>query len=82
MPRNKIENLRNNLFEVMERLMDDDDEKMTAERAQAISDVAKQINDSAKHEISFMKIAQRAGYDPVAGSQLLEQGKIKAETDY
>lgn len=55
MPKNKIGDLRNLMFETIERLMDDDDEGMDVEKAQAIANVGKVIVDSAKVEVMFMK---------------------------
>ncbi|MEZ5421813.1 MAG: hypothetical protein R2682_01805 [Pyrinomonadaceae bacterium] len=52
MPKNKIEDLRNMLFETMERLLDDTDEKMDLERAETISKVAQTVINSAKVEHS------------------------------
>lgn len=54
MPKNKIGDLRNLLFETMERLMDDDDESMTVEKAKAVADVGKVIVESAKAETQFV----------------------------
>ena len=57
MARNKIEDLRNLLFEQIEKLMDDesDTEKETA-RAEAIANLASVIVSSAKVEIDFLKM--------------------------
>ena len=55
MPKNKIGDLRNLMFETIERLMDDDDEGMDVQKAQAIADVGKVIVDSAKVEVMFLK---------------------------
>lgn len=52
--KNKVEDLRNLLFETIERLMDNDD-PMDAGQAQAIVNVGKVIVDSAKVEIDFMR---------------------------
>lgn len=54
MPKNKIEDLRNLLFETMEKLLDEDD-PMDTEQAQTVANVAKVIVDTARVEIEFMK---------------------------
>lgn len=54
MAKNKIEDLRNLLFETMEKLLDDDD-PMDSVQAQTIANVGKVIVDSAKVEVEFMK---------------------------
>jgi hypothetical protein len=68
MPRNKIEDLRNHLFETIELLKDGD---IDVERAKAIADVAHQINLSAKVEIDYLKLLSREGHDPVSETSLL-----------
>jgi hypothetical protein len=52
--KNKIEDLRNHLFETLEELKDKD-KPMELDRARAIADVARVIVDSAKVEVDFMK---------------------------
>lgn len=52
MPKNKIEDLRNHLFEALEALKDPD-KPMEVERAKAIADVARVIVDSAKVEVDY-----------------------------
>lgn len=51
--KNKIEDLRNHLFETLEALKDDT-KPMELERARAIADVARVIVDSAKAEVQFI----------------------------
>ena len=53
MARNKIEDLRDHLFETLERLKDDE-KPMEIARAQAIADVGRVIVDSAKVEVAFL----------------------------
>ncbi len=53
--KNKIEDLRNHLFATIEALLDDE-EPMDIERAVAVSGVAKTIIESAKVEVSYLKI--------------------------
>lgn len=57
--RNKIDDLRNHLFEVLEALKDKDD-PMELDRARAVADVAKVIVDSAKVEVDFLKVTGAA----------------------
>jgi hypothetical protein len=54
MPKNKIGDLRNLLFETMEKLMDDQD-PMDLDRAKAVAEVGQVIINSAKVEVDFMK---------------------------
>lgn len=54
MPKNKIEDLRNLMFETIERLMDGDSSLDTAD-ANAIANLGKVIVESAKVEIQFMR---------------------------
>ena len=53
MPKNRISDLRDHLFETLEALKDSDN-PMDIERARAIADVAKVIVDSAKVEVAFI----------------------------
>lgn len=74
MPRNKIEDLRNHLFEVIERLKDGDIE---LEQAKAINDVSKTLVSSAKVEVQYMKVFQSetgSGFFPTDQKEL-SQGK-------
>ena len=52
---NKIDDLRNHLFATLEGLTDKD-EPMDLARARAVADVAKVIVESAKVEVSFLKV--------------------------
>lgn len=54
MPRNKIEDLRNLLFETLESLNDKDD-PMDLGRADAVAKVSQVLINSAKVEIDFIK---------------------------
>jgi hypothetical protein len=60
--KNKIEDLRNHLFETLEALKDKE-KPMEIDRAKAISEVAQTIINSAKVEVDFLKVhgAQNAG---------------------
>lgn len=53
--KNKIDDLRNHLFEALEALKDKD-EPMDLARAKAIADVARVIVESAKVEVDFLKV--------------------------
>lgn len=52
--KNKIDDLRNHLFETLEALKDDE-KPMELARARAIAEVAKVLVESAKVEVSFLK---------------------------
>ena len=53
--KNKIEDLRNHLFETIERLKDDES-PMDLDRAKTISEVSQTIINSAKVEVEFLKV--------------------------
>lgn len=53
--KNKIEDLRNHLFETLEALKDKD-EPMDIARAKAVADVAKVIVETAKVEVNYMRV--------------------------
>lgn len=57
--KNKIDDLRNHLFETLEALKDDD-KPMELDRARAIADVAKVLVESAKVEVAFLKVTGAA----------------------
>lgn len=87
--KNKIEDLRNHLFETLENLRDKDD-PMDLERAKAVAQVAQVIVDSAKVENEFMKITGTGGSGfierpealpapaPAPGQPRLVKGKASA----
>jgi len=54
MAKNKIDDLRNHLFETLEALKDKE-EPMDLQRALAVAEVAKVLVESAKVEVSFLK---------------------------
>lgn len=54
--RNKIDDLRNHLFETLEGLKDKE-EPMDLDRARAVADVARVIVESAKVEVAFLKVS-------------------------
>lgn len=53
--KNKIDDLRDHLFETLEALKDED-KPMDVERAKAVADVARVIVESAKVEVDFLKV--------------------------
>lgn len=57
---NKIEDLRNHLFAVIEALQDAD-KPMDIERAKTVADVAQVMINSAKVEVDFMRITGGTG---------------------
>lgn len=59
MPRNKIEDLRNHLFETLEMLKDGEIE---VEKAQVICQVADVIVNSAKVEVQFLRVTNATEY--------------------
>lgn len=52
--KNKIEDLRNHLFETIERLKDDED-TIDIDRAKAINEVARTVIASAKVEVDYLE---------------------------
>lgn len=69
MARNKIEHLRDHLFEVIEMLKDGD---MEIEKAKAITDVAQTIINSAKVEVDFIKTVHGNGSDFIPMDKRIE----------
>jgi len=55
MAKNRLEDLRNHLFETLEALKDDE-KPMEVERARAVADVAHAIINSAKLELRFLEL--------------------------
>jgi len=53
--KNKIDDLRNHLFETLEALKDEE-KPMDLARAKAVADVAKVLVESAKVEVAFLKV--------------------------
>jgi len=57
MAKNKIQDLRNHLFETIEKLnSDENDNNMTVEKAKAIADCGQVILNTAKLELDFIKM--------------------------
>lgn len=69
--KNRIEDLRNHLFETIEMLKDDD-KPMDIARAKAVSDVAQTIINSAKVEIDWMEATGSGGSDFVSATPRLK----------
>jgi hypothetical protein len=69
MARNKIEDLRDHLFEIIEMLKEDD---MQLDKAKAIADIAQVIINSAKVEVDMMKVVHgnRSGFIPADVRQI------------
>ena len=60
--RNKIEDLRNLLFEQMERLMDEDlDLAAETKRAESVAAIAAVLVQSAKVEVDFLRMVGAEG---------------------
>ena len=58
--KNRIEDLRDHLFETIEKLKDDD-KPMEIDRARAVADVAGKIIDSARVEVEHLKTLEKLG---------------------
>lgn len=56
--KNKIEDLRNHLFETIEMLKEDD-KRMTVEKAKVISEVAQTIVNTAKVEVDYLRATEQ-----------------------
>lgn len=83
MARNKMEDLRDHLFETIERLKDED-EPMEIDRAKAIGKVADSIIESAKVEVDFLRVTggiEGTGFIPDGHRpepRLVTEGKRKS----
>ena len=76
MAKNKIQDLRNHLFEAIE-LLKDDDPKMTIEKAKAIADVSQVIINTAKLEVDFIRATDNLeGFYPSTGFIEMEKKKL------
>lgn len=83
MPRNKIGDLRNHLFEALERLKDEEDpEKLEVElkRAKAVASLGQTIINSATVEVQFLEAtgARQDGqfFDETRPERQLEAGRV------
>lgn len=60
MPKNKMSDLRDHLFETIE-LLKDEESGMDVKKAQAIADIGRVLVDTARAEISYIKLAGAGG---------------------
>lgn len=76
--RNKISDLRDHLFEVIEALKDKD-APMDIERARAVADVAQVIVNSAKVEVAHMQVtgANGTGFIPEGHPDRLSAAPVR-----
>lgn len=70
--KNKIEDLRNLLFETIEKLLDDD-KPMDVERAKTVAEVAQTVINSAKIENEFIKLTGNEGTGFIPETRQLKQ---------
>jgi hypothetical protein len=80
MAKNKINDLRNHLFEVIEMLKDDDENSMTIDKAKAIVDVSQAIINTAKVEVDYIRATdgvRRTNYQ----TDFLNQNLLENETN-
>lgn len=76
MAKNKIQDLRNHLFEAIE-LLKDNDPNMTIEKAKAIADVSQVIINTAKLEVDFIRATDKLeGFYPSTGFIEMEKKKL------
>lgn len=71
---NKIEDLRNHLFETIELLKapEDDNQGMTVEKAKMICQVSERIIDSAKLEVDYIKALSDLSPDVRQGTGFIQ----------
>lgn len=74
--KNKIEDLRNHLFETIEKLTDDD-KPMPLDRARAVADVAQVIINSAKLEVDYIRAIGSKG---VVKTEFIEVKELAAKS--
>jgi hypothetical protein len=80
MARNKINDLRNHLFEVIEMLKDDEANSMTIEKAETIAQVAQVIINTGKLETDYIRATdgvRRTNYE----TQFLNQNLLDNENE-
>jgi hypothetical protein len=76
MAKNKIQDLRDHLFETIE-LLKDKDSGMTIDKAKAIADVSQVIINSAKLEVDFIRATDKLdGFYPSTGFIEIERKKL------
>jgi hypothetical protein len=71
MPKNKIEDLRNHLFATIESLLDQE-QPMDIERARVVAEVANAVINSAKVEVSYMKLTGTNGTNFIPEDKTIE----------
>jgi len=71
MPKNKIEDLRNHLFATIESLLDQE-QPMDIERARVVAEVANAVINSAKVEVSYMKLTGTNGTNFIPDDKTIE----------
>lgn len=78
--KNKIEDLRDHLFETIEMLKDNDEKVtgMTVEKAKVISHVAGKIIESAKVEVEFIKAVSDMGTREVPTTGFMQSKQLNA----
>lgn len=72
--KNKLSDLRNHLFETIERLKDGD-KTMPLEKAKGIAEVAQVIINSAKVEVDYLKAT-----DQVQGTGFMDREQVSGHT--
>ena len=77
MPKNKLKDLRNHLFETIESLKDDE-KPMEIERAQAVAEVAQTIINSAKVELQFLELTGQESQSEFLGPLQAEPKALPA----
>ena len=80
MARNKINDLRNHLFEVIEMLKDEEPNSMTIEKAETIAQVAQVIINTGKLETDYIRATdgvRRTNYE----TQFLNQNLLDHENE-
>lgn len=80
MARNKINDLRNHLFEVIEMLKDEEPNSMTIEKAETIAQVAQVIINTGKLETDYIRATdgvRRTNYE----TQFLNQNLLENENE-
>lgn len=75
----KIEDLRNVLFEQLDRLKKANDNEITKEvqRSSAMVNIATTIIDSSRAETEFLKVANEFQQVPSLGTGFISDGEIK-----
>lgn len=78
MPRNKLSDLSNHMFALIEDLSDPEVD-VDLERAKVMTNAARTIVDIAKTEVQYANTLIKAGYRPQLGTPLLETPKDAAD---